>query len=131
MSFQGDLEEFIRRFNSRMEAIGRDVVINVGRSVVQKSPVDTGRFRANWQHGFTSPAVGVLDVMDRSGANSMTGITAGATANPIGVHFISNNLPYAQALENGSSQQAPLGIVGITAVEFKDIFNVAVRRAFR
>jgi hypothetical protein len=35
--------------------------------------------------------------------------------------YFTNNLPYAQALENGHSNQAPGGMVGLTALMLRNI----------
>jgi hypothetical protein len=36
--------------------------------------------------------------------------------------YFTNNLPYAQALENGHSNQAPGGMVGLTALMLRAVF---------
>ena len=130
MSFGNELIAFAKKTGGKLEDVAREVVINVGRSVVEKSPVRTGRFRANWQHGFGSPANGTLDDLDPSGGASLVRIQSSTEGNPAaGIHFISNNLPYAQRLEDGYSSQAPSGIVGLTAIEFRDIVNISVQKA--
>lgn len=81
--------------------------------VVEKSPVDTGNFRASW-----NVSVNVADV------NTVTG---GVSASPLGppkfpklsldkgdVVIINNSTHYGPALENGHSDQAPLGMVAVT-----------------
>ena len=40
--------------------------------------------------------------------------------------YFTNNLPYAQALENGHSGQAPGGMVGITAIDAAQLFREAM-----
>lgn len=144
MSFGNELRAFAAKTGGKLEDVAREVVLNVGRSVVEKSPVGDasywksppppgyvgGRFRANWQHGFGSPAIGALDDIDPSGGVSIAHIQSGVEGNPAaGVHFISNNLPYAQRLEDGYSSQAPSGMIGLTAIEFKDIVNISVQKA--
>ena len=42
------------------------------------------------------------------------------------VQFFTNNLPYAAALENGHSGQAPGGMVGITALDAAQLFREAM-----
>jgi len=39
------------------------------------------------------------------------------------VIYLTNNLPYAQRLEEGYSQQAPAGMVALTIQEFQAIAN--------
>jgi hypothetical protein len=40
--------------------------------------------------------------------------------------YFTNNLPYAQALENGHSNQAPGGMVGLTALDAAQYFREAM-----
>jgi len=144
MSFGSELKAFAAKTGGKLEDVAREVVLNVGRSVVEKSPVGDasywksppppgyvgGRFRANWQHGFGLPANGALDDIDASGGASIAHIQSGVEGNPAaGIHFISNNLPYAQRLEDGYSSQAPQGMVSLTAIEFKEIVNISVQKA--
>ena len=42
------------------------------------------------------------------------------------VFYITNNLPYAMAIEMGHSQQAPQGMVRTTAEEFADAVKTAL-----
>lgn len=86
-----------------------------------------GRFRSNWQLSVDMPATGVLDL---SGGDVATVIAAhGAVlkeAKAGRIYYLVNNLPYAIPLENGHSGQAPIGMVGITVVEFQSIVDQVV-----
>ena len=42
---------------------------------------------------------------------------------PASAYFISNNLPYGEKLELGSSQQAPNGMVRISVAEFERVIR--------
>ena len=44
-----------------------------------------------------------------------------------GVEYITNNLPYAERLEYGYSQQAPAGMVRVTAARFRELLARAAR----
>lgn len=79
--------------------------------IVTRSPVDTGRFRANNQVSIGSPDYSVTDAADKSGgATLQQGSAVIAQGKPYSVIYIQNNLPYAEALENGHSKQAPTGV---------------------
>ena len=98
-----------------------DVIQVIGmyclRGIVQKSPVDTGRFRGNWIVSTGSPDLRTKAQTDKSGSASIN-----EGANKISSFdfkkqstvYIQNNLPYANRLENGWSKQAPKGMVSIT-----------------
>lgn len=91
-----------------------------------------GRFRANWQYGVDAPPVSTLyDTKTSAYPNAAQAL--GAMASGIGAaslarqHFIVNNLPYAQRLEDGWSSQAPAGMVAITVMEFQQFVDNAVK----
>jgi hypothetical protein len=112
-----------------MEIANRAVMRSpVGDPSIWQSPPPPGyaggRFRGNWQYGFASAPTGFGEAIDPSGAATLSSIIAGVE-NKQGVHWIANNLPYAQRIENGWSSQAPQGIVGRIELEFEQIFNAA------
>ncbi|MFM9433468.1 hypothetical protein ACFDR9_000509 [Janthinobacterium sp. CG_23.3] len=57
-----------------------------------------------------------------SNVRIMAGIPKAAAGN---VYYIVNNRPYAVGLENGWSRQAPVGMVGLTALNWQNIVNDA------
>lgn len=89
-----------------MEALSR---------VVMMSPVDTGRFRGNWSVAIGEPTRGP-NTIDKGGEATVARGTAVIEGIPDWnkVVWVSNHLPYAEALENGHSQQAPGGMVAVT-----------------
>nr|DAH87064.1 MAG TPA: tail component [Caudoviricetes sp.] len=92
------------------------------------SPVDTGRFRGNWQFSIAAPAGGTLDTVDPTGAEATARIVGDSIEFRAGITaFIVNNLPYAIALEYGHSDQAPGGMVRITQARFQQIVEEAIR----
>ena len=99
----------------------RKIALELLKKVTMKSPVDTGRFRANWMVGIggadeTTTDSTVNDAMMR-GSIVLTGYK---TLKQI---HISNNLPYAAALEHGRSMQAPLGVAEVSVAEIEAHFN--------
>jgi len=88
-------------------------------AIVQRTPVDTGRLRANWQTTLNAPASSTLESFDQGRAlTDAASVLAGYAAGNA-VYFV-NNLPYAQKIENGYSGQAPSGMVAITLQEFSE-----------
>ena len=144
MSFSVDLGNFSNVLEEKLKRLERSVLIGVGESVVERSPVGDpenwsvreprdgyvgGRFRANWQYGLSVRPLGDLPDIDATGNVSKQRINAGAAAiyNAGNVHYITNNLPYAEALENGWSQQAPNGMVELTVLAWQPIVNERAR----
>lgn len=137
MSFSLDLKAFADRTNATANAIVRDTVIQVDRALVEKTPVGNpllwanpdaappgyvgGRLRANWQYGENAPREGELWTPITGPFPDKNPIEVAAEAGGK-THYLVNNLPYAQAIEDGHSEkQAPAGMVGITVLEFQPI----------
>jgi len=90
--------------------------------VILRSPVDTGRFRANWQVAIGRVPSGTLQLEDPSGRATISEAQATALrVKPGDTIALVNNLPYAQRLEDGWSSQAPAGMVGLTVQDFRQI----------
>lgn len=88
-----------------------------------------GRFKNNWYVGFDSQPTESNDTPDASGQGSNSRGLAMLEVFRVGhvssIYF-TNNLPYAQALENGHSSQAPGGMVGLTALDAAQYFREAM-----
>ena len=143
MSFTTDLSNFCRKeAPEKTGVIIRGVIFEIGNRLIQRSPVGDpknwqsppppgyvgGRFRGNWQYSYGSPTETETDRVDSVGRVTLAALKTGAMASKVaGVHWISNNLPYAERLENGWSGQAlPGGIVGLTEMEFPQIVREVI-----
>ncbi|WP_339025769.1 hypothetical protein [Leclercia pneumoniae] len=88
-----------------------------------------GRFKNNWYVGFDSQPTESNDTPDASGQGSNSRGLAVLEVFRVGhvssIYF-TNNLPYAAALENGHSSQAPGGMVGLTALDAAQYFREAM-----
>ena len=129
MGFAGDL----KAFNLKVERLSNDLVTDVVKGVAfkvdERSPVDTGHFRANWQLGVGTMPTGEVDGVDPTGAGLGNRVIAHIPADSAGkVYYLSNSVPYAQQLENGYSKQAPQGIVARTVVEWQGLVDKAVAK---
>ena len=66
--FDLQLDEFINKVvPEKQTAFFRKVVLKVGRKLIDKSPVDTGRFRGNWYIGIGTPDRTQSEDKDKSG----------------------------------------------------------------
>lgn len=135
----------IRQFNESVDAWinavenGLEDVIEifggkVQEALVKASPVDTGRFRGNWQVTANRPPLYALNNYDRDGSDTIAegkralhAIMRGGGA-VRSIHF-SNMLIYANALEYGHSKQAPAGVVGIVAARLRSFMAQAIRES--
>ena len=138
--FAVDIRAFAEKAKANADAVVREVVLDIGTSLVMKSPVGNpslwksrppkgyvgGRFRANWQIGINVAISGVLPNIDPTGQVSIARIGAAVPQNAAGeIYVITNNLPYAQRLEYGHSTQAPNGMVALTMIEWSVIVDNA------
>ena len=118
--FNKALAEIVR-LKTEEEAllIVKKVVIDAYASIVDRTPVDTGRARASWQFGINTEPQGKVPEGDYR--SQISGIVAETVseieAAPAAVWFIANNLGYIEALEAGWSKQAPAGMVSLTLRE--------------
>lgn len=132
-TFAADISAFVKKANGNMDLVVRKVVLDLGTSVVFRSPVGDpstwagpapagytgGRFRANWQYGEMTMPSGVVDATDPSGSKTIGKLVSMVKEGAAGkVHFLANNLPYAERIETGWSKQAPAGVVGLAVREF-------------
>lgn len=88
-----------------------------------------GRFKNNWYVGFDSQPTQTNDSPDASGQGSNSrglAVLEVFRVGQVNSIYFTNNLPYAQALENGHSNQAPGGMVGITALDAAQLFREAM-----
>lgn len=124
MSFALDVSKFVEKAKKNPEKVMRQVSIKLFSAIIKASPVDTGRFRMNWMASGSAPASGVTDATNKSG-NIATGNATSFVlkATDWREFTLTNNLPYAQRLEYGWSQQAPAGVVRTNVSRFQQLIN--------
>ena len=131
----GKFADGVTRYRLKVEQLSlqgfRKVVLDLDTKVVERTPVDTGRARANWQANIgPQPQSQGGDI-----ATTVAALTLGDTA------WLANGLPYIRVLEYGEfpnppkggtgktvggfSTQAPSGMIRLSALEFGDIVEQA------
>lgn len=121
--FQQNLGRRGRQVEKGVEQVIRAVAREVDAAVVQSTPVDTGHARSNWIVQLNSAATEEISNVDQSGKVSSferSGLGAISRGEQVIGRFnvqrdmsihISNNVPYIEQLNAGSSTQAPAGFV--------------------
>ena len=134
-SFEDDLRKFEAKTTRKLTQVGRKVALELFRRVIYKTPVDTGRARANWQVTIGAQASGTIAIDDTNGGATMSKATAASAGFRAGdTIYLTNNLPYIRKLEEGGypdgpktvggfSRQAPAGMVALTVQEFAQVVN--------
>jgi len=115
MSFATDLDKAVLNIKGFTEKQVRGTLFGLSSRIIKESPVDTGRFRGNWQASIGSPAPSTTSRLDSTGAGSINDAAVTVQGLKLGQTFyLTNNLPYARRLEYGShSKQAPNGFLRI------------------
>jgi hypothetical protein len=139
---KGDADDFVRTIEAfaviarkRNNVVMRKLAFDALDGVLRRSPVDTGRFRGSWRVAVNTIDDGVEDPRESKSSVAQGSSAVGEELLQLGkvaevtasdVIHISNNLPYADVLEKGSSDQAPNGILEPTFIELAAGLNAAV-----
>ena len=139
--FLDTIYEWVENTEASIDNVLQTVVLLIGRSVVTLSPVDTGRFRGNWQLSIDETIDNSLVRMDPEGSQTLADIARTANRFTAGqVAYIQNHVLYGNDLEHGLyngptakvtdqgySRQAPAGMVQVTEAKFLKIVDEALR----
>ena len=121
-NFAADLSRFADRTEKKLDLLVRKIGLELFSRVIVNTPVDTGRARANWQVAINSVPTGTLELSDKDGTAAISAADAAVSGLKAGdTIYLANNLPYIQKLEDGSSTQAPAGMVGLAVQDFQNI----------
>lgn len=107
----------------------RGLRINDSMDIKKPEGYVGGRFKNNWYVGLDSQPKETNDIPDASGQGSNSrglAVLEVFRVGQVNSIYFTNNLPYAQALENGHSNQAPGGMVGLTALDAAQYFREAM-----
>lgn len=135
------LERLSDRLVENRTKLVKKVAVTVDQAIVTATPVDSGRARSNWIVSIGAPVTAPIPAYSEGkGGSTAAANTAAATAQAqavIGSYrgaagqeiHITNNLPYIQKLNDGSSAQAPANFVesaineGLTAVRNSNLLG--------
>lgn len=127
-AFADDLKRYCESRKVDVQVVVRKTALDLLASVVSLSPVDTGRFRGNWQIGIGRLDTTTSTKTDETGeltiARGRDALIIWEAGLPI---WIGNSLPYAQRLEHGWSHQAPSGMVRLTVQRFQEFVSNQVK----
>lgn len=118
----------LKRFNDLTEKqhaqLLKKVSFQLLKLIVQKNPVKTGRSQNNWQVAVdTAAGDAIIDGVRSQGVVIDSGFSALASVKPFSTVVLYNNVQYIIALEDGSSTQAPQGMVQISILEVENQFR--------
>lgn len=123
-SFSQQLAEFEAKTEYKLDLAAQKIALEAFSRVILRTPVDKGRARGSWQVQIGSVPTGTIDLNDKTGAATISKVQAAASGMEAGdVIYLASNLPYIMKLEEGHSDQAPAGMVGLTVQELQSIAN--------
>ena len=93
------------------------VALSILKKLTMRTPVKTGRARANWLASVGSPRGGTVDPTFRNLAEAVQVFRA---AGEFPTLYITNNLPYIRRLNEGWSKQAPANFVELSIQSVMD-----------
>lgn len=122
--FTLSLERFAESIPERVETLHKAATLETVSGVVQMTPVDTGRLRANWQVQHDTPPEDYIDVAydGDPAANASAAMRAAmeraagviAETRPYTVTWIHNGVPYAVYVNDGTEKMAGQRMVETT-----------------
>lgn len=129
MSFAQQVQLFARKSKQATDKTVRAITFALFSEVIDRTPVDSGRLKGNWQTTIGAPAMGTVTVTDKDGS-----VTKASMASAIGgwgsVTFLANNLPYASRIEyeGWSHTKAPAGMVRVSFARVQQIVAEEARK---
>lgn len=129
MAFKQDFKRAQDKLVADIEKTIRATALELLSAIVVSTPVDTGRLRGNWQTTTVSPSTAVNDTaVDPSGSKAINSASNTLAKLKFGESiYLANNLPYAERIEMGYSDQAPSGMIRVNVARFNDILTSKTR----
>ena len=127
MSFADDIKRFAAKTSKAHDEIARGTTIALFNAVIQDTPVLDGRLRGDWQTSVGQPATDENGRVDTVGSASMAEVTANTPQGAGQETYLTNNMPYCEKIENGSSKiKAPQGMVRRNVDRFQKLVDEQV-----
>ena len=142
MSFSKQIGAFSIKAKKNIDQSRRGTALSMFGAIVTRTPVGNasqwetkyppkgyvgGRLRANWQASIGSPKDGIVNSTSESKSRRSIGRAVSGLRGDQAI-YLSNNLPYAQAIEDGNSKQAPFGMVKVVLRAFRMIVKREARK---
>lgn len=124
-SVNAPIAKFAELINVNLGTVVRRITLEIFNSITRRTPVKTGRAQSSWQVSektlpLTVPAPGTYSGPDAAAAAAAAKVTGTTEI------YIVSNLDYIEALENGHSEQAPIGMVAVSLAETVARINLMV-----
>ena len=128
MSFSGDMRRFVAKTAAAQDKITRAATLELFSGVIRATPVDKGRARGGWQTGVGSAPTGDNKRLDKTEAEPLAEVERNKPPGAGHVTYLANNVPYIMDLEEGTSKQAPEGMVRKNMDRVQKMVDAAIRK---
>lgn len=125
ISFAEQIAKFPSQTMADIDAVVAESVREAGQRLIDRSPIDTGRFKSNWNFSLETPDIHTTEATDIRTVNGIEDLPKRAASF---ISYITNSLPYGPSLERGTSKQAPNGMVRLTSLEWGGIVAAAAQK---
>lgn len=126
-AFKRHFAALLKKAGDNAEIVVRKTALELQGGMIEMSPVDSGRFRSNWQCGVGVVNTATGAAIDKTGAGAIGRTQAALGSWKVGqTIMLSNSLPYARRLEYGWSNQASGGMVRLTVQNYSRALAKAV-----
>ncbi len=116
-AFNFDISKFAKKLDIAPEVVTVRIVLDLFVRLTKRTPVDTGRARASWDIKVGASSDYLPEVGTYAGAKDVTGEISSIDGKQI--VFVTTSLDYMKYLEEGSSSQAPAGMVLLSLAELE------------
>lgn len=113
------VDEVAEQLDIAVETVAKKLAFDTWIGLVEKTPVDLGRAQSSWNLGIGDSDLSVPDEAVTYPTQPDFSLIDGTSS-----IFITSSLDYMEELENGHSDQAPYGMVAITAAEIMATIDV-------
>jgi Bacteriophage HK97-gp10, putative tail-component len=121
--FKADIAAFAKLVDVNQATVVKKIAFDLWTKITLKTPVKTGRARAGWGLSINSPIVATPPV----GSYSAPGTPDFSKVDGKQIVYILNNVEYVPNLEDGSSKQAPAGMVRLSIMEIESEIEVTLQ----
>ena len=121
VEFDRQLDKLTRHMEKDIVRLYEKATFDLYSRIAERTPVDTGRAKANWSISLDPDDAEVFAEVSRRVTTFKMEIDSGDI-------YIYNNLDYIEALEGGHSGQAPQGMVAVSLADFAQHFREAAQR---
>jgi len=141
MNFSLDLTRATRNLSKNNERVVRGTWLGLVGRIIKSTPVANvslwenpdfgyvgGSLRGGWNVSIGAPDFTETGIIDTNGRGTQAKASAAMdgyrVGNPL---YLTNPLPYAVAVENGWSSQAPVGMLRVNLAQTQSILNKAAK----